>query len=139
MSPEVLHKFFFPWLKKIGELAKMAGKPLLYHSDGILFDVMEDLISCGIDALHPIEPQAMDLAEVKNRYGDRLCLMGHIDVDMLCRGSKEEIRRQVRKNIEVAAQNGGYCLGSGNSIPHYVNFENYVAMLEARDEFGQFI
>ncbi len=137
MSPDVLHRYFFPWLKKIGELAKAHGKPFLYHSDGILYDVMEDIIDCHVDALHPIEPQAMELAEVKERFGDRLCLMGHVDVDLLCRGTTEEVREQVRKNIEVAGYNGGYCVGSGNSIPHYVNYENYLAMLEAAREFGK--
>jgi len=138
MSPEVLHQYFFPWLQKIGKIAKEASKPLLYHTDGILYDVMEDLISCGIDALHPIEPQAMDLAEVKQRYGDRLCLMGYVDVDLLCRGSRDDIRKQVKHNIEIAAHNGGYCLGSGNSIPLYVNFDNYMSMLKAAKEFGRF-
>lgn len=137
MSPDVLDAYIFPWLKKIGDLAKKYDKPLLYHSDGILYDVMDKLIECGIDALHPIEPQAMQLKEVKERFGDRLCLMGHVDVDLLCRGRKEEIREQVRQNIEIAAYDGGYCVGSGNSIPDYVNFENYLTMLEASKEFGR--
>jgi uroporphyrinogen decarboxylase len=138
MSPDVLDTYFFPWLEKIGQLAKKYDKPFLYHSDGILYDVMDRLIECGVDALHPIEPQAMNLVEVKNRYGDRLCLMGHVDVDLLCRGSAEEVREKVRQNIEDAGYNGGYCIGSGNSIPDYVNFDNYLAMLKASDEFGNF-
>ncbi len=136
VSPAVLRKFFFPWLLKIGEIARSCGKPLIYHTDGVLYTVMEEIIACGVDALHPIEPKAMKLSEVKRRYGDRLCLMGHVDVDLLARGTREQVREQVRQNIETAAYNGGYCLGSGNSIPEYVNFENYVAMLEACKEFG---
>ena len=137
MSPTILLKYFFPWLKKIGDMAKSSNKPLIYHTDGILFDVMDDIIDCGVDALHPIEPQAMAIAEVKQRYGDRLCLIGHVDVDLLARGSTEQVREQVRKNIEEAAYNGGYCVGSGNSIPDYVKYENYIAMLEAAKEFGR--
>lgn len=136
MSPDVLRQYVFPWIAKIGDLAKQYNKPLIYHTDGILYEVMEDIIACGVDALHPIEPKAMRIKEVKERYGDRLCLIGHVDVDLLCRGSKEEVRAQVRKNIEEAGYNGGYCVGSGNSIPDYVNFENYLAMLEAAREFG---
>jgi len=136
-SPTILLKYFFPWLKKIGDMAKSSNKPLIYHTDGLLFDVMEDIIDCGVDALHPIEPQAMAIAEVKQRYGNRLCLIGHVDVDLLARGSTEQVREQVRKNIEEAAYNGGYCVGSGNSIPDYVKYENYIAMLEAAQEFGR--
>jgi uroporphyrinogen decarboxylase len=136
VSPKVLHEYFFPWLRKIGALARKAGKPFIYHTDGLLYDVMDEIIDCGVDALHPIEPKAMDLAEVKRRYGKQLCLIGHVDVDMLARGTTEEVRQQVRRNIEVAAYDGGYCAGSGNSIPEYVSFENYLAMLRAAEEFG---
>jgi uroporphyrinogen decarboxylase len=136
VSPEVLHEYFFPWLKKIGDLAKAYNKPLMYHTDGILYDVFEDIIACGVDAIHPIEPKAMEIAEVKQRYGDRLCLIGHVDVDLLARGTQEEIRNIVQTNIKTAAYNGGYCVGSGNSIPDYVNFDNYLAMLQAGEEFG---
>ena len=134
VAPAVLDRYFFPWLEKIGRLARSSGKPLIYHSDGVLYDVMERIIGSGVDALHPIEPKAMDLAEVKRRYGDRLCLMGHVDVDLLSRGTVQEVKAQVRTNLETMRPDGAYCLGSGNSIPEYVKYENYVAMLEAARE-----
>jgi len=137
LSPSILREYFFPWLKKIGDLAKAANKPLIYHTDGVLYEVMEDIIASGVDALHPIEPQAMAIAEVKERYGDRLCLIGHVDVDLLARGTPKQIREKVRQNIEEAAYNGGYCVGSGNSVPEYIKFENYLAMLDAAKEFGR--
>jgi uroporphyrinogen decarboxylase len=136
VSPDTLHAYFFPWLKKIGDLARKANKPLLYHTDGLLWDVFEDIVACGVNAIHPIEPKAMDIGEVKRRYGDRLCLLGNVDVDILARGSRSEIRRIVKESIEKAGYNGGYCVGSGNSIPEYVLYENYVALLEASCEFG---
>ena len=55
---------------------------------------------------------------------------------MLARGTREQVRAQVRKNIAEAWTGTGYCAGSGNSIPEYVNFDNYVAMLDAVREFG---
>ncbi len=130
VSPAILRRYFFPWLKKIGDMSRAAGKPLIFHTDGVLYDVMEEIIGCGVDALHPIEPKAMELAEVKRRYGDRLCLIGHVDVDMLARGTEEQVRAQVRKNIAAAWNGTGYCAGSGNSIPEYVKYENYIAMLD---------
>ncbi len=137
MSPEVLDQYFFPWLKKIGDLAKKYDKPLIYHTDGVLWDVFERIIACGVNALHPIEPKAMDLAEVKKKYGDKLCLIGAVDVDLLCRGTPEQVEQQVKRNIEIAAFNGGYCVGSGNSIPDYVKFENYLALLRAAQKYGR--
>ncbi|OGU75735.1 MAG: nucleoside 2-deoxyribosyltransferase [Ignavibacteria bacterium RBG_16_34_14] len=136
ISPADLDKYFFPWLKKIGELAKKCNKPFIYHSDGILYSVMDKIIDCGVDALHPIEPKAMDISEVKGRYGKKLCLIGNVDVDLLCRGREDEIRTQVLYNIEKVGFNGGYCVGSGNSIPDYVKYENYIAMIETVKEFN---
>ncbi len=136
VSPDTLHAYFFPWLKRIGDLARKSNKPFLYHSDGLLWDVFDDIIACGVDAIHPIEPKAMDIGEVKRRYGDKLCLLGNVDVDILARGSIHEIRQIVMHNIEKAGYNGGYCVGSGNSIPEYVLYENYLALLEASREFG---
>jgi uroporphyrinogen decarboxylase len=136
ISPQALREYFFPWLRKIGELARASGKPFIYHTDGVLYDVFDEIIACGVDAIHPIEPKAMDIGQVKRRYGERLCLIGNVDVDLLSRGTPEEIREEVRRNIEVAGYNGGFCAGSGNSIPEYVKVENYRAMLAAVREFG---
>jgi uroporphyrinogen decarboxylase len=136
VSPDVLDKYFFPWLKKIGELAEHYNKPLIYHTDGILYDVLDRIIGCGVDAIHPIEPKAMDIAEVKQRYGKKLCLIGNIDVDLLSRGTVGEIRKNVIKNIQDVGYDGGYCVGSGNSIPEYVKLENYIAMIETVKEIN---
>jgi uroporphyrinogen decarboxylase len=136
VSPAVLDRYFFPWLRAIGDLARSSGKPLIYHSDGVLYRVMDRIADCGVDALHPVEPKAMNLAEVKARYGHRFCLIGGVDVDLLARGTPEAVREVVRMNIEAAGAGGGYCVGSGNSIPEYVRMENYLAMLSAAFEFG---
>ena len=131
MSPDVLKQYFFPWLKKIGDIAHQYNKPLIYHTDGILWDVMEDIIDCGVDALHPIEPKAMDIVEVKQKYGHQLCLIGNLDVgDVLTLGTPADVEKIVRYNVEKVGYNGGYCVGSGNSIPDYVKFENYLKMIE---------
>ena len=130
MSPEVLDEYFFPWLRKIGDLAKRYSKPLIYHTDGVLFDVFDKIIECGVNAIHPIEPKAMNLAEVKSKFGKKLALIGHVDVDLLARASKDEVIKVIEKNIEIAWEHTGYCVGSGNSIPAYVNYDNYLAMLD---------
>jgi uroporphyrinogen decarboxylase len=137
VSPDILDQYFFPWLSKIGSLAAQYDKPLIYHSDGMLYDVMHKIIDCGVNSLHPIEPKAMDLNDVKNKYGDKLSLIGGIDVDLLCRGNEKEIETKVIENIEAAAYNGSYCIGSGNSIPEYVNFNNYIAMIKAAKKYGR--
>lgn len=139
VNPKIYRQYLFPWVRKIGDLAKARNIPFLYHTDGLLYDVIPDLLDCGVTSLHPIEPQAMDPAEVKNRFADRkLAAVGSIEVDTLCRGSVADVQALVRDRLKRVAPGGGYCLGSGNSVPHYAKFENYWAMLEAGEKWGAY-
>jgi len=117
-------------MKQIGDLAKSADVPYLYHTDGNLWTVFDDFAEIGINAIHPLEPNSMDAVEVKEKEGHRFCLVGNIDVDLLSRGTEAEVRALVRDRIEKLGYNGGYCVGSSNTIPPYVKVENYKAMIE---------
>ena len=129
VSPDFLRKHFFPILTHIGKLARKRGIPFIYHTDGVLWDVMDDFIDCGVNALHPIEPKSMDIYEVKEKYGDQLCLCGGVEVDLLCRGTQSEVADLSKKYMKEIGSYGGYCLGSSNSIPNYINLENYQTLL----------
>ncbi|MBN1349155.1 nucleoside 2-deoxyribosyltransferase [candidate division KSB1 bacterium] len=131
VSPVVFQSDLFPWMKKIGDLCKRKQIPFIYHTDGRIWEVMDDLKRCGVDALQPLEPQAIDIREVKRRYGDKFCLAGNIDVDILSRGTPKQIEAIARGLIEEIGRGGGYCLGSGNTVPNYVPVENYLAMIQA--------
>jgi len=129
ISPNLLRNYFFPLLNHIGQRASEKNLPLIYHSDGVLWDVMDDIINCGVKALHPIEPKSMDMKEVKEKVGDQLCLCGGIEVDLLARGSEKEVIELVKKWLVEVGIYGGYCAGSSNSVPEYVNVKNYLAMV----------
>lgn len=138
VSPKILREYLFPWVRKIGDLCKKRDIPFLYHTDGLVWDVIDDLLACGVTSLHPIEPKAMDIAEVKRRYGGRLAVLGNIDVDLLSRGSAEDVDHEVKDRMERVKPGGGWALGSSNSVPDYAIFENYVAMLAAGDKYGRY-
>ncbi|MDP2954307.1 MAG: uroporphyrinogen decarboxylase family protein, partial [Chloroflexota bacterium] len=80
LRPQIFRQYLFPWYAEIGKLAKAKNIPYIFHSDGRLWEVMEDIVAAGFDALHPIEPGAMDIYEVKERYGDKLALIGNMDL-----------------------------------------------------------
>lgn len=138
VSPDVLRKYLFPWMARIGELCRRRSIPFLYHSDGVLYEVLDDLIALGVNGLHPIEPKSMDLSELKQRVGGRLALLGHIEVDTLARGTPEEVERLVRTALLKGAPGGGYAIGSSNSLPEYCKWENYLTMLQAADRWGRY-
>jgi len=139
VDPGTLRRYFYPWLEQIGQIARDRGVPLIYHTDGILWEALDDIIACGVNAIHPVEALAMDIVEVKQRYGDRLCLFGNLSLaGPLALGKPEEVEEEVKWLLREVGPGGGFCLGSGNSIPDYVPFENYVAMNEAGLRHGAY-
>jgi uroporphyrinogen decarboxylase len=136
-NPGFLRAHVFPFYQRVGEIVHSKGLPLIMHTDGRVDRIIPDLVACGLDALHPIEPKAMDIVAVKHRYGDRLALLGNIDVDLLARGNPREIRGAVQECIREVAPGGGFAIGSSNSVPDYVPIENYRALVEASQEFGR--
>ena len=140
VSPAFLREHVFPWYKKIGNIARQIGVPYMYHSDGDLWQVMPDLIDdIGFNALQPVEPKGMDIKELKDKVGHRVCLIGNIDLGYtLTRGTPEEVAEEVKQRIRDIAPGGGYCVGSSNTVPYYVPVENYCAMVEATLKYGNY-
>jgi uroporphyrinogen decarboxylase len=136
-SRQLMREHLFPWYRAIGEVAARHDKPLLFHSDGDLRPILDDLITCGVKALQPIEPKAMDIVALKHDYGGRLCLVGNIDLgSTLTLGTPDDVRAEVRERIRTLAPGGGYCVGSSNSVTNYVPLPSFKAMLEATFEYG---
>ena len=134
VSPQVLRELILPWHRACAEAGKARGKPYLLHACGDLSEIMEDLIGeVGVDAKHSFEDGILPVTEAFRRYGDRLALLGGIDMDLLCRGSEQEVRARVRQTLEACfrpAGGRGYCLGTGNTVANYLPLGNYLAMLD---------
>jgi uroporphyrinogen decarboxylase len=139
ISPELLRKYVFPWQKKCAENAHKHDKPFILHSCGKLNLVMNDLIEyVGIDAKHSYEDVSYPIAEYKKLYGDRIAVLGGIDMDKLARAPIEDFGRYVRDVISVCAPGGGYALGCGNTVANYIQLENYLLMLNIGRKYGKY-
>ncbi len=138
MSPQHFREFILPYLKKAVDLTHRLGAYHIKHTDGNLWKIMDDIVDTGTDVLDPIEPIAgMDIGDVKEKYGDRVCLAGNIDVTaILPRGSREEVKEAVKETIAKASPGGGHIMASSNSIHPGVDPENYKTMVEATRKYG---
>ena len=137
ISPDDLREFVLPGHKAMAQASHQAGRPYLLHSCGNISAIMPDLLDdVRIDALHSFEDTIVRVTDMKDAYGDRIALLGGIDVDFLCRASEEEIRRRVRKTLEKCMPGGGYCLGTGNSVANYIPLNHYLAMLDEGRRFA---
>jgi uroporphyrinogen decarboxylase len=130
MSPGQFREFVLPGLTAAVANIHDAGGMCIKHTDGNVWELLEDIVGTGIDGLGPLEPAAgMDLAEVKRRYGSRVCVMGNVDVDLLCRGSTSDVQRATMTLLQTVSVGGGHILSSGNSITSAVRPENFRAMV----------
>lgn len=134
-SPEVLRDLLLPYAMQIAREIRM---PWILHCDGNIMPILHDLLTLGMAGLHPIEPGAMDIFALKRDYGDRLCLIGNIDINTLSRGTPEEVREETRTKIQALAPGGGYVCASSTCIPEYAKPENFAALVQAIRDFGEY-
>ncbi len=142
VSPRSLRSEILPYMRwQIERIVHHREVPVFFHSDGDLNTVMDDIVACGYNGLHSLQPSAnMDLARIKAQYGQRLCLMGNIDINyVLPFGSPVEVERAVWETLSIAAPGGGYILSTCNTLIRAIPPENAVAMYHTADQWGQSI
>lgn len=126
LRPQEFRSLVMPHFRRMAERIRL---PWVYHSDGNLLPIMEDLLELGMNALHPIEPYGtMDIAQVKRDYGQRVVLAGNVDMNLIANGTPREMRQAVEWLFTHVGQGGGWILGSSNSIDSGANPENVRAM-----------
>lgn len=139
-SPDYIRREIMPLFKRQIEPLKEKGIKIIYHSDGNIMEILDDLVDAGIDGLNPIETTAgMDLGLIKKRYGKNLVLIGNVDANIMTFGTPEEVAEDVRRCIRDAAAGGGFCLdtGAGEIMPGYP-VENVIRFCEAAYEYGKY-
>jgi uroporphyrinogen decarboxylase len=140
MSPQHFRELFYPGLRRVMGGFKELGLYVIKHTDGNLWPIIDMIIDSGIDCLDPIDPQAgMDLAEVKEKYGDRIALKGNVDcAHLMTFGTPDEVIAATKEALRKGAPGGGFILSSSNSIHSAVKPENYQAMLETLEQYGRY-
>ena len=129
LSPAWLRKHYFPRLKRVIDALHKRNKKVMFHSDGDLNLIMDDLVDCGVDVLNPIEVAAgMDIKDLHARYPS-LVFAGGIDVSQLLPfGTVQEVKDAVTHAIEDSE--GRILVGSSTEVFNSVPLENFLAMRE---------
>ena len=99
---------------------------------------MDTLIDLGVAGLHPNEKGAMDIRAVKRNYGDRICVLGNLDLNLLGMGTPEQVDNEVRELIRDVGPGGGYIITSGNSLASYLKPECVIAFSKAIKKYGKY-
>jgi len=137
MSPKKFTELVLPGYKIITDTVHDRGKKIVLHSDGQITSLLDFVVNCGFDGLQSLEPTAgVDLALVKKKVGDKLCLMGNIDIaHVLTYGTKREVFDAVKFAIKTAGPGGGFIVSATNMHPA-VRVQNLKWMIEATHKFG---
>ncbi len=127
ISPDHIREFILPGMKRVVKAIKDAGGYCIKHTDGDIHKILPVLKEADMDMLGPLESPYMNLAEVRDNYG--IGVMGNVNVDLLGRGTPQEVELETRKLLDETAPGGRFILSSGNSISSAVKPENLLAMI----------
>jgi uroporphyrinogen decarboxylase len=141
ISPKWYRQYIKPRHKKVFSLIKKKAPNvrIFFHSCGAISELIPDFIDAGIDILNPIQLSAagMDIRQLKRDFGDTLTFWGGgVDTqNTLPKGSPDQIKDEVKRNLDVLAPGGGYVFSAVHNIQPDVPVENIIAMWEALQEY----
>lgn len=141
MSPKMFREQVKPKLKAFNDHIKsITDAKIMFHSDGAIDPLMEDLIEIGVDILNPVQTSTKGLEDtlaLKEKYGDRLCFHGAIDVQQIMpNATVEEMKLEVVRRVHDLGTNGGYILAPCHNVGYDIPVENVLALFEAALEYG---
>jgi len=137
LPPALMREIWAGRMKRICAPAVSAGKPVMFHSDGKLDDLIPMLLDMGVDCVHPVDPYGCDYREMKKKFGSAVCFAGNIDIEFpLAHGTPADVEKDVKAHMDAMKQGGGYVCGSSHSIVNYVPHDNFIAMLNAIHRYG---
>lgn len=140
LSPEHFREFFVPYFKRLVQGIKAYGIPVIMHNDGQIWDVLDDLAACGINALHPVERAAgMDIKKVKEYFKGKITPIGNVNNKVtMASPNVEDVRDEVLECLREAAPGGGYIISTDHSIHDDIPLANVKCMIETVKTFGKY-
>lgn len=143
ISPRMYRKLLKPiHAELIAHIKKFTKAKIFFHTDGDVFDLIEDFIEIGVDILNPIQTSAgkmANLEELKKRFGKDIIFCGAVDTQhILPHGTPDEVRQEMKRVINILGRDGGYMVASVHTIMREVPPENIMAMVDAVEEFGYY-
>lgn len=128
-SPAMFDEFITPYLKRVLDAYREMGFYSIKHTDGNIMPILDQMVECGPDALHSIDPQGgVSLSEVKRRVGDRVAVIGNVNCGLLQTGSEEECIADVRRSLKEGMEGWGYVFSTSNCAYTGLPLERYELM-----------
>lgn len=140
-SPQMFRDFIKPILIRFVKTIRKyrPDVAIMLHSDGLITQLLDDIIETGIDVIHPLEPlPGLDFNKVKARYGKAVTFLGAIDIRQALPGSKDDVIKELRTRINQLGPGGGYILAPSNHIQADVPIENIITLFQIARQYGTY-
>lgn len=140
VSRSFWREWYGPAHKKLIDILKAADPAVkyYYHADGMMQEMIPDMIEIGVDIIDPIQAECMDPAAIKKEYGKDIVISGTVGIQhTMPLGSPEEVADEVRLRIDTVASGGGFLLAPTHTLPPEVPWENILAFVETAREYGK--
>jgi uroporphyrinogen decarboxylase len=139
LSPAMFSEFVTPYLAKLTKGYRDMGFHVIKHTDGNIMPILDDLVQTNPHALHSLDPQGgVDIAEVKRRVGDRVCLIGNVSCAALDTGTDAEVIASARYALKHGMPGGGYVFGTSNCVYTGMRLARYELMLDVWRREGNY-
>ncbi len=140
INPQMFKDMWLGRMQKLTQKAKDAGIPVMFHSCGNVTPIIDSVIcNMGTDCLHPIEPYSMDIYAIKEKYSDRFCVAGNLDIaGPFAFGTPEEAYMEAAQMIEKLKKGGKYIFATSHSVTDDIPFENLNAVIKALKDTGKY-
>lgn len=138
MSPDMYQELIMPGHKRLIDFAHGKNMKVIMHSCGFIEPLLPYMVEAGIDCLQAMEVKAgMDLRRIYQNFGEKIALMGGLDVRPVIAGDKAAIRQELESKIPFVKANNGFILHSDHSIPENTEYDSYKYFLELGRELGK--
>jgi uroporphyrinogen decarboxylase len=139
LRPSDFSEFVAPYLTRLIQGYRELGFYTIKHTDGNIMPILDQLVAAGPHALHSLDPQGgVDIAEVKRRYGDQLCLIGNVKCSTLDSGSDAEVQESACYALQHGMPGGGYIFSTSNCVYTGMPLSKYELMLDVWREQGNY-
>ena len=140
LSPAMFSEFVTPFLTQLVRGYKEMGFYVIKHTDGNIMPIIDDLLKGEPHALHSLDPQGgIDIAEVKRRYGDRVCLIGNVNCGLMDTGKREEVIDSARYALQYGMPGGGYIYSTSNCVYTGMPLSRYELILDVWRREGNYL
>lgn len=139
LRPSQFSEFVAPYLTRLIQGYRELGFYTIKHTDGNIMPIIDQLVAAKPHALHSLDPQGgVDIAEVKQRYGNQVCLIGNVNCGLLDTGSRESIIESARYALNNGMPGGGYIFSTSNCVYTGMPLSSYELILDVWRKEGNY-